>query len=44
VIGQVGNYGEIWERNLGEGSPIKAERRLNRHYTDGGLLFPLPWD
>jgi len=44
VIAQVGNYGEIWDRNLGEASPIKAERRLNRQYTDGGLLFALPWD
>lgn len=44
VIKQVGNYGEIWDRNLGSGTPIKAERRYNRLYTDGGLLFPLPWD
>ena len=44
VIKQVGNYGEIWERNLGAGTPIKAERGLNRLYTDGGLMFPFPWD
>jgi general L-amino acid transport system substrate-binding protein len=44
VIKQVGNYGEIWDRNLGAGTPIKAERRYNRLYTDGGLMFPLPWD
>ena len=44
VIKQVGNYGEIWERNLGGGTRIKAERRLNRSYKDGGLLFPFPWD
>ena len=44
VIKQVGNYGEIWDRNLGEQTPIKAERRLNRPYTQGGLLFPFPWD
>jgi len=44
VIRQVGNYGEIWDRNLGAGSPIKAERRYNRLYSDGGLLFALPWD
>ena len=44
VIKQVGNYAEIWDRNLGAGSPIKAERRLNRLYTDGGLMFPLPWE
>jgi general L-amino acid transport system substrate-binding protein len=44
VIKQVGNYGEIWERNLGAGTRIKADRRLNRPYKDGGLLFPYPWD
>lgn len=44
VIKQVGNYGEIWDRNLGAGTPIKAERRYNRLYTDGGLMFPFPWD
>jgi len=44
VIKQVGNYGEIWERNLGAGTRIKADRRLNRSYKDGGLLFAFPWD
>ena len=44
VIKQVGNYGEIWERNLGGATRIKADRRLNRSYKDGGLLFPFPWD
>jgi general L-amino acid transport system substrate-binding protein len=44
VIKQVGNYGEIWNRNLGEDTPIKADRRYNKLYTDGGLMFPLPWD
>jgi len=44
VIKQVGNYGEIWERNLGAGARIKADRRLNRSYKDGGLLFAFPWD
>jgi len=44
VIKQVGNYGEIWDRNLGADTPIKAERRYNQLYTDGGLLFPMPWD
>jgi general L-amino acid transport system substrate-binding protein len=44
VIKQVGNYGEIWDRNLGSQTPIKAERRYNALYTQGGLLFPFPWD
>ena len=44
VIKQVGNYQEIWDRNLGANTPIKADRRYNRLYTDDGLLFPMPWD
>lgn len=44
VIKQVGNYAEIWDRNLGQQTPIKADRRLNRLYKDGGLFFPLPWN
>lgn len=44
VIKQVGNYGEIWDRNLGANTPIKAERRLNALQANGGLHFPLPWD
>lgn len=44
VIKQVGNYGEIWDRNLGADTPIKAERRLNALHANGGLHFPLPWD
>lgn len=44
VIKQVGNYGEIWDRNLGADTPIKAERRLNALQGQGGLHFALPWD
>jgi general L-amino acid transport system substrate-binding protein len=38
----VGNYGEIFERNLGSGSPLRVERGLNRLWTDGGLQFAPP--
>lgn len=44
VIKQVGNYQEIWDRNLGEDTPIKADRSYNKLYSNGGLMFPLPWD
>ena len=44
VIKHVGNYEEIWDRNLGANTPIKAERRLNALQADGCLQFPLPWD
>lgn len=39
AITQVGNYGEIFERNLGAGSPFGLERGPNRPWTRGGLLY-----
>ena len=40
VIRQVGNYEEIYERNLGD---LLPERGYNRLYLDGGLLYPMPF-
>ncbi len=42
IIKQVGNYAEVWDRNLGKDSPMKAERKLNSLQKNGGLLFPIP--
>ena len=42
VIKQVGNYGEIFERNVGMQSPLKLERGLNASYADGGLIYSPP--
>jgi general L-amino acid transport system substrate-binding protein len=42
VISAVGNYGEIYERNLGSQSALKLTRGWNRLYTDGGLMVALP--
>ena len=42
VIAAVGNYGEIYTRDLGEKSPLKLPRALNRLYTQGGLMYALP--
>ena len=42
VIKQVGNYGEIFERNLGQGSPLKLARGLNALWTEGGLMYAPP--
>jgi general L-amino acid transport system substrate-binding protein len=42
VIAQVGNYAEIFEANLGEGTPLKIERGLNALWTEGGLQYPMP--
>jgi len=43
VIKQVGNYAEIYERNLGEGTPTFIPRGLNSSYMDGGLLYSPPF-
>jgi general L-amino acid transport system substrate-binding protein len=43
VISAVGNYGEIYERNLGAGTPFELERGLNSLWTDGGLLYSPPF-
>ncbi len=42
AVEAVGNYGEIYERNLGAGSPLKIERGPNRLWTDGGLMYSPP--
>lgn len=41
-IKAVGNYGDIFERNIGAGSPMKLERGLNNLWTKGGLLYAMP--
>ncbi len=42
MIKAVGNYGEIFERNVGMGSPIKIKRGLNALWTKGGLQYAPP--
>jgi general L-amino acid transport system substrate-binding protein len=42
VIRSVGNYGEMFERNVGAASPLKLERGLNRLWTEGGLMYAPP--
>ena len=42
VIKLVGNYREIYERNVGENTPIGLKRGLNRLYNHGGLLYAPP--
>ena len=42
VIKEVGNYKEIYERNVGENTPIGLKRGLNKLYIHGGLLYAPP--
>lgn len=44
VIKNVGNYGEIFDRNLGKDSPYKMDRELTNLWNNGGVLFPLVFD
>jgi general L-amino acid transport system substrate-binding protein len=43
VVETVGNYGEMFERALGRGSPLKIERGLNRLWNQGGLMYSPPF-
>jgi general L-amino acid transport system substrate-binding protein len=43
VIRQVGNYGEIFNRNIGPDTIFGLERGLNALYTEGGLMYSPPW-
>ncbi|PSM17074.1 MULTISPECIES: amino acid ABC transporter substrate-binding protein [Nitratireductor] len=42
VIKAVGNYGESFERNIGQDSPLKIARGLNQLWTKGGILYAPP--
>lgn len=43
VIAAVGNYGELYERNLGAQGPLQLERGPNRLVRDGGMLYAVPF-
>lgn len=43
IIKQIGNYGEIFERNVGVNTPLKLERGLNAQWTEGGLMYAPPF-
>jgi general L-amino acid transport system substrate-binding protein len=43
AISAVGNYAEIYDRNLGPDTPFNLDRGPNRQWTDGGLLYAPPY-
>ena len=43
IIKLVGNYGEVFERNVGVNTPLGIERGLNALWTNGGLLYSPPF-
>jgi general L-amino acid transport system substrate-binding protein len=40
VVSQVGNYGEIFDEHL---TPLGLERSLNALWSDGGLMYAIPY-
>jgi general L-amino acid transport system substrate-binding protein len=42
IVKQVGNYGDIFERNVGQGSPLKIARGLNALWNKGGIQYAPP--
>jgi general L-amino acid transport system substrate-binding protein len=43
IIENVGNYGEIFDRNLGPDTPFNLDRGPNELWTEGGLLYSPPF-
>jgi general L-amino acid transport system substrate-binding protein len=43
ILKQVGNYEEVYNRNLGPETPTYIPRGLNTLYTEGGLLYAPPF-
>jgi general L-amino acid transport system substrate-binding protein len=42
IVRHVGNYAEIFDRNVGAGSRLSIERGLNRLWTKGGIMYAPP--
>lgn len=42
VIRAIGNYGELYERTMGENTPVALPRGPNNLWTNGGLMYALP--
>lgn len=43
IVKQVGNYGEVFERNVGKNTTLELERGLNALWTNGGLMYSPPF-
>lgn len=42
IIAQVGNYGEVFERNIGPNTPVGLPRGVNNLWTNGGVMYAPP--
>ncbi len=43
IVKKIGNYGEVFERNVGTKTPLGIERGLNALWTNGGLMYSPPF-
>jgi len=43
IVKQIGNYGDSLERNVGAKTPLKLERGQNALWTNGGLMYAIPF-
>ena len=43
IVKQVGNYAEIYDRNVGKDSGLKLDRGPNALWSKGGLMYPIPF-
>jgi general L-amino acid transport system substrate-binding protein len=43
IVKMVGNYGEVFERNVGINTPLKLERGLNALWNQGGIMYTPPF-
>ena len=43
IVKMVGNYAEVFERNVGKNTPLKIERGLNALWTNGGIMYTPPF-
>jgi general L-amino acid transport system substrate-binding protein len=42
IVKQVGNYAEMFDRNVGKDSPLNIDRGINKLWNQGGLMYPMP--
>jgi len=42
IVSKVGNYGEVFDRNLGVDSKLQIQRGINRLWTNGGIMYAPP--
>lgn len=42
IVKAVGNYGEVFESNIGSGSKLKIARGINAQWSKGGLQYAMP--